>query len=201
MLRNVAVTIMLFLLFPTSSGQQDSTNLTALLENIEKSDIVPEVIPKVPEEAIDVEFPSSKVIVRMGNTISVGDAGEKPNVKFSEKPGNRYTFMMIDPDAPSRKNPKFRHWLHWLVLNAPGPDQLDGSDDNPTFKFAGPGPPKGVGPHRYLFLVFCQGDRVIDEKVEKGIVKSRSSFSLVEFRRRNALRLPFAANFFFAENK
>ena len=27
---------------------------------------------------------------------------------------------MVDPDAPSRKNPTAAQWLHWLVVNIPG---------------------------------------------------------------------------------
>jgi phosphatidylethanolamine-binding protein len=31
-----------------------------------------------------------------------------------------YTLIMTDPDAPSRQNPKFREWHHWLIVNIPG---------------------------------------------------------------------------------
>ena len=27
---------------------------------------------------------------------------------------------MMDPDAPSRQNPKAAQWLHWLVVNVSG---------------------------------------------------------------------------------
>lgn len=27
---------------------------------------------------------------------------------------------MTDPDAPSRKTPKYREWCHWVVGNIPG---------------------------------------------------------------------------------
>lgn len=27
---------------------------------------------------------------------------------------------MVDPDAPSPHDPKFRNWLHWMVINIPG---------------------------------------------------------------------------------
>ena len=27
---------------------------------------------------------------------------------------------MLDPDAPSPHDPKFRNWLHWMVINIPG---------------------------------------------------------------------------------
>jgi hypothetical protein len=27
---------------------------------------------------------------------------------------------MMDPDAPSRQNPKAAEWLHWLIINISG---------------------------------------------------------------------------------
>jgi len=33
-----------------------------------------------------------------------------------------YTLSLTDPDAPSRADPKFREWWHWLVVNIPGSD-------------------------------------------------------------------------------
>jgi hypothetical protein len=27
---------------------------------------------------------------------------------------------MMDPDAPSRQNPKAGEWLHWLIINISG---------------------------------------------------------------------------------
>ncbi len=34
--------------------------------------------------------------------------------------------MDADPDAPSRKEPKFREWHHYLVVNIPGTDVSKG---------------------------------------------------------------------------
>lgn len=44
----------------------------------------------------------------------------EPDVHYSVDHGAFYTLMMVDPDAPSRHNPKNREWLHWLVVNIPG---------------------------------------------------------------------------------
>jgi phosphatidylethanolamine-binding protein (PEBP) family uncharacterized protein len=30
-----------------------------------------------------------------------------------------YTLLMVDPDAPCRKQPDNREWLHWMVVNIP----------------------------------------------------------------------------------
>ena len=44
----------------------------------------------------------------------------KPDVHYSLAKDGFYTLMMVDPDAPSRRNPTNREWLHWLVVNIPG---------------------------------------------------------------------------------
>lgn len=48
----------------------------------------------------------------------------------------------LDPDAPSRANPKFGEWLHWLIVNIKGNDVSSGEviDD-----YVGAGPPQGTG--------------------------------------------------------
>ena len=47
-----------------------------------------------------------------------------------------------DPDAPSRKDPKFREWHHWMVGNVPGDDVSQGEV---LSGYVGSGPPKDTG--------------------------------------------------------
>jgi phosphatidylethanolamine-binding protein (PEBP) family uncharacterized protein len=54
-----------------------------------------------------------------------------------------------DPDAPSRADPEFREWRHWLVVNIPGCDIDKGEV---AAAYIGSGPPEGTGLHRYVFL-------------------------------------------------
>lgn len=54
-----------------------------------------------------------------------------------------------DPDAPSRKEPKYREWRHWVVVNIPGGDVSKGEV---CAEYVGAGPPKGTGLHRYIIL-------------------------------------------------
>lgn len=54
-----------------------------------------------------------------------------------------------DPDAPSRADPEFREWRHWLVVNIPGCDIAKGEE---VATYVGCGAPAGTGLHRYVFL-------------------------------------------------
>uniref|UniRef100_A0A669PG76 Phosphatidylethanolamine-binding protein 1 n=1 Tax=Phasianus colchicus TaxID=9054 RepID=A0A669PG76_PHACC len=68
-------------------------------------------------------------------------------------PHKLYTLVLTDPDAPSRKDPKFREWHHFLVTNMKGNDVGSGTV---LSDYVGSGPPKGTGLHRYVWLVYEQ---------------------------------------------
>jgi len=53
------------------------------------------------------------------------------------------TYVLLpDPDAPSRKDPKYREWHHWLIINIPG-DKIESGET--LSEYIGSGPPKGTG--------------------------------------------------------
>ena len=54
-----------------------------------------------------------------------------------------------DPDAPSRSDPKWGEWRHWMVFNIPGAHLAKGQE---WWTYIGAGPPKDTGLHRYIFL-------------------------------------------------
>merc|ERR1712029_842656 len=91
-----------------------------------------------------------------GNTLTVSKAQSQPRVSFEDADSKKlYTLAMVDPDAPSRADPKAAEWLHWLVVNIPGDKLEDGEDighGKVLMQHNGPAPPKGTGPHRYVFL-------------------------------------------------
>ena len=62
------------------------------------------------------------------------------------------TVVRADPDAPSRWNPKFAQWRHWLVVNVPCTDIAQGET---ITAYVGAAPPKGTGLHRYVILGEC----------------------------------------------
>ena len=58
-------------------------------------------------------------------------------------------FHLVDPDAPSRADPKWGEWRHWLVINIPG---CDVSKGEALSVYIGSGPPPDTGLHRYILL-------------------------------------------------
>lgn len=58
-------------------------------------------------------------------------------------PGKVYTLILTDPDAPSKKDPKFREWCHFfLVVNIKG----NGTNSGTVLSdYMGSGPPSGTG--------------------------------------------------------
>lgn len=67
---------------------------------------------------------------------------DAPTITWPTEEGALYTVVMTDPDAPSRADPKFREWRHWVVVNVPGTDVSKGLVYAP---YIGSGPPKDTG--------------------------------------------------------
>uniref|UniRef100_A0A3B1J690 Phosphatidylethanolamine binding protein 1 n=1 Tax=Astyanax mexicanus TaxID=7994 RepID=A0A3B1J690_ASTMX len=107
-----------------------------------------------------------------------------------------YTLAMTDPDAPSRKDPKFE-WHHFLVVNMKGNDVSSGcvmSD------YVGAGPPKGTL-HRYVWLVYEQSGSLscTEPVLTNRSGDKRGKFKLSSFRSKYGLDVPVAGSCFQAE--
>uniref|UniRef100_A0A2K5XMB3 Phosphatidylethanolamine-binding protein 1 n=1 Tax=Mandrillus leucophaeus TaxID=9568 RepID=A0A2K5XMB3_MANLE len=112
--------------------------------------------------------------------------------------GKLYTLVLTDPDAPSRKDPKYREWHHFLVVNMKGNDISSGTV---LSDYVGSGPPKGTGLHRYVWLVYEQARPL---KCDEPILSSRSGdhrgkFKVAAFRKKYELGAPVAGACYQAE--
>ncbi|KAF9160838.1 Phosphatidylethanolamine-binding protein 4 [Actinomortierella ambigua] len=142
--------------------------------------------------------------VVLGNTLAVADTQREPNVSFlPDNPADKYTLMLVDPDAPSRRDPKFRQWRHWVKTNI----SMDSSTGLTSVRngqtltsYNGPSPPAGSGPHRYVFLLYKQSPNSDAGMLSTNMSENRSMFKAAQFADQARLQL-VGANYFFAENK
>ncbi|XP_046982767.1 protein D3-like [Schistocerca americana] len=141
-------------------------------------DYVPDVVPQEPSSVLNVHY--GKHAVENGNQLTPTDVKDHPSVTWDAEKDTYYTLAMTDPDAPSRKDPKFREFLHWLVVNIPGNDIAKGET---LAEYVGSGPPRGTGLHRYVFLVFKQPGKLdFDEEPTSRTSRiGRPRFSIHKF--------------------
>uniref|UniRef100_A0A3Q0T5Y4 Phosphatidylethanolamine binding protein 1 n=1 Tax=Amphilophus citrinellus TaxID=61819 RepID=A0A3Q0T5Y4_AMPCI len=109
-----------------------------------------------------------------------------------------YTLALTDPDAPSRKDPKFREWHHFLVVNMKGNDVSSGCVKS---DYVGSGPPKGTGLHRYVWLVYEQPGTLScsEPDLTNRSGDSRGKFKIQSFRKKYNLGAPVAGTCYQAE--
>ena len=72
----------------------------------------------------------------------------EPMVEYRANPGTLYTLIMHDPDAVGG------NLLHWVTVN------IHGNKSDKLLQYKGPAPPKGTGTHRYILLLYEQGERI-----------------------------------------
>jgi len=190
-----------------------------VLSALTANQIIPDVIPKdfVPSTLLNVSWGEKEV--QLGNELTKGDTVNEPTITFApaaeDDPSSTYTLAFLDPDAPSRADPKFGPFRHWVItgLRPPAVETLVAlaKDSDPslsagaksvkeaTTPYRPPGPGPGSGVHRYVFLLFREPTGGLD--VPKGApeygaeLEQRRKWSGVEFGERYSLKL-VAANFF-----
>lgn len=168
-----------------------------LIKAMDTHQVVPDVIAVAPAETAAVSYDAG-VSVEMGNELKPRQVKNMPKVMWNGDAAAFYTLCMTDPDAPSRKEPKFREWHHWLVGNIPG-TAIEKGDT--LSAYVGSGPPEGTGLHRYVFLVYKQSEKLkFDEKrLTNTSGDHRGCFSISKFAEKYKLGNPVAGNFYQAE--
>lgn len=156
-------------------------------------------VDEKPAEVLVVKYGSLE-IDELGKVLTPTQVQNRPtSIEWNGcDAGKLYTLAMTDPDAPSRKDPKFREWHHFLVVNMKGNDVGSGcviSD------YVGSGPPKGTGLHRYVWLVYEQSAEL---KCSEPVLTNRSGdnrgkFKIQAFRKKYGLGSPVAGSCYQAE--
>lgn len=198
----------------------------------------------MPKAVLEVKYGSNKV--DLGNVLTPTLVKDPPTIKWDADSNKFYLLCMtgevfkmlmtdesnelsvklfvcklLDPDAPSRKDPKFREWHHWLIGNIPGSNISQGEV---LSEYVGSGPPQGkghvlcvpttystkvfnkfcfvgTGLHRYIFLIYEQPKKLtFDEKrLTNRSGDHRGKFNIRSVAKKYGLGEPIAGNFFQAE--
>ncbi|XP_076295059.1 protein D2 [Lasioglossum baleicum] len=170
---------------------------SSMAESLTSHGVVPDVINKDPGKILSVAYPN-QISVEIGKVLTPTQVKSPPTVNWDADANAYYTLCMTDPDAPSRQDPKFREWHHWLVGNIPG---MNISKGEVLSEYVGSGPPQGTGLHRYVFLLYKQpGKLTFDEKrLTNRSGDNRGKFSIKKFAEKYKLGDPIAGNMYQAE--
>ncbi|XP_071865967.1 protein D2 isoform X1 [Bombus fervidus] len=171
--------------------------LSSMAQTLQTHGVVPDVIDKVPQNVLQVTY-SNNLAVEIGKVLTPTQVKDPPSVKWDGDASVFYTLCMTDPDAPSRKEPKFREWHHWLVGNIPGSDVSKGEV---LSQYIGSGPPEGTGLHRYVFLLYKQPQKLTfnEPRLTNRSGDNRANFSIKKFAAKYKLGDPIAGNMYQAE--
>ncbi|KAH8295289.1 hypothetical protein KR018_009599 [Drosophila ironensis] len=168
------------------------------VEEVFKSNgVVPDVVANAPPQLLKVTY-ANGLVAKDGVELTPTQVKDQPAVEWDVQPGEYYTLIMTDPDAPSRAEPKFREFKHWVLVNIAGNDLTTGDQ---IAGYVGSGPPKGTGLHRYVFLLYKQSGKLQfdEERVSNKSRRDRPKFSAAKFAEKHQLGQPVAGTFYQAQ--
>jgi hypothetical protein len=103
--------------------------ITTLLQD---SGVVPDVIPAAlgfrPSIFFSPVYPKTDANAVLGTKLSKDHTQDEPALRIVRSEDDEideagkeksYTLVLTDPDAPSKKEPKFAQWRHWVVCFSP----------------------------------------------------------------------------------
>ncbi|KAH6867575.1 carboxypeptidase Y inhibitor [Thelonectria olida] len=191
--------------------------MSHIRQKLEDAEIIPTVVDDfTPILVLDAKWKSDSA--SLGNTLNPADLQSPPSVHLVKPesqlhsdikvaPGSTFVLTLTDPDAPSRDNPKWSEFCHWI---ATGVSLSSSSEDSghhlqDIIKYKPPGPPPKTGKHRYVFLVFVLANGTTDKlhltkpEGRKHWGSDHTGHGVREWAHENGL-IPVAANFIYAQN-
>uniref|UniRef100_A0A1L8DS88 Large ribosomal subunit protein mL38 n=1 Tax=Nyssomyia neivai TaxID=330878 RepID=A0A1L8DS88_9DIPT len=158
----------------------------------------------VPRVNLEILYPASSDNynpVFYGNILSPEDAKVPPIVHFDhafklpkEKNESLWTLIMTTPDGHLEKSTG--EYVHWLVTNITNGDVNSGDTIVPYLQ---PFPARGLGYHRYIFILYKQNAKVNFDKIRVSQTKdpAQRNFSTLEMYREHQNTLTPASLVFF----
>jgi len=137
----------------TTKGSTTTSDMgsAATIDQLTSAGLMDTCIPRFESKCgFSVKF--GDTTLTPGMSLTPHQAANCPTI--NHKPCDKLmTMIMVDPDAPSRSDPKMAEWRHWVMVNCTGADMKSGKT---LSSYNGPTPPAGTGPHRYVLCMFSQ---------------------------------------------
>ncbi|KAK0654513.1 Carboxypeptidase Y inhibitor [Lasiodiplodia hormozganensis] len=200
-----------------------------------KAEIIPTVIDDfLPSLTVNITWLSDET-ANLGNTVKPKKLKRAPSIHLNDEPTSAsvmspcksnmtYVLAMTDPDAPSRDNPEWAEFCHWIIAGIPlsspdascveSPSSADGRAHAETassglkeiMEYYPPGPPPKTWKHRYVFIIFAPTNST-SQPLDLTKPRDRKNWGTGEERhgvrqwaKENGLT-PVAANFIYSQNK
>ena len=107
-----------------------SDPVSSITSVLKKERLIPDVLPEsfTPTVLFEVLYPNGEEVM-VGNTMTPAETAEEPSISLTplnvpseawnteggESRETTYTLVMLDPDAPTRAEPIYRSFRHWVV--------------------------------------------------------------------------------------
>ncbi|KRX80878.1 OV-16 antigen, partial [Trichinella nativa] len=160
-----------------------------------EAELVPAPFPDAPKNKLTVNYEGT--IVEPGDKLSPRVLRFAPRITYDADPESTFTLVMVDPDNLSRKNPSVAEWLHWLVVNIPASNLIDGiMGGQVLMAYGSPAPQPRTGQHRYAILLYEHAGRRISQPAPS----QRAKFKVKQFQEKHQLGQPVAGLYFISQN-
>ncbi|EXF82180.1 phosphatidylethanolamine-binding protein [Colletotrichum fioriniae PJ7] len=201
---------------PTSQDQfvlRPAADLTRVHEELDKAKVIPTVLDDFePIIGVAAEWSSSNV-ADLGNTLKPADLQSAPTVaivsgsSMTSVIATTYVLTLTDPDAPTRSNPIWSEFCHWIAVSSSPTisSGIEPADLDEVIEYKPPGPPPKTGKHRYVFTAWVPANGT-KEKLELSKPAERKHWGGQEGRgvqkwaKENGL-VAVGANFIYAQNE
>lgn len=168
--------------------------------------VVPDVLDSFGMSLLDIVF-NKQLKISRGMTVPATRINSKPVITWRAQPRDMaeyYSLAIVDPDAPTRKNPVYRSCIHWLVVNIPNPGGAKIDEGEEIFPFMHTAPAEGTGEHRYVYILWKQSEGKLEFKKEYRYkygaeLQYRLKWDARAFAARNGLGKPAAMVYYKAE--
>jgi phosphatidylethanolamine-binding protein (PEBP) family uncharacterized protein len=132
---------------------------------------------------MEIKYKSTNI--NKGDFLSPLQSVSKPIIKYNANKNKLYTIILHDPDAVIGNR------VHWLVINIPGSAIQNGDT---VFDYDGPHPPPKSGIHKYIFMIYEQPGKIMNNFINDNKERIITIPSLLE--KLGLKRSPIYSNYF-----